>query len=393
VNPGPLVEPGPDLTAEEVHRYARHLSLPGFGRTAQRRLATARVLVVGAGGLGSPVLQYLAAAGVGTLGVVDDDVVTVTNLQRQVVHRDGDVGRTKVDSAADAVRAINPHVRVRTHPVRLTAENAVELVRAYDVVVDGADNFATRYVVSDATTLTGTPCVWGAVLRYEGQVSVFWSGHGPTYRDLFPEAPAPGEVPTCAEGGVLGVLPGTIGAVMAGEVVKLVTGTGEPLLGRLLLHDALRSTWRELTVVADPDAPPVTEVRGPTVASCGAPGGPAEHEVITAAELEVLLRRRDRGEVAVTVVDVREPWEREGCTIPGSASVPLADLLGRGPEALPDLDADVVVHCETGVRSAQALAALRPAFLHRETRLRHLHGGVQAWLGHVVPTASRGPQS
>lgn len=381
----PLVEPGPELRREELERYARHLTLPGIGPLGQRRLGHARVLVVGAGGLGSPALQYLAAAGVGTIGIVDDDVVALSNLQRQVVHTTADVGRPKAESAADAVTALNPLVEVRTHPVRLGADNAVDILRQYDLVLDGADNFTTRYVVSDAAALTGTPCVWGSILRFEGQVSVFWAGHGPTYRDLYPEAPPDGEVPSCAEGGVFGMLPATIGSVMVTEAVKLITGTGEPLLGRVLLHDALAMTWREMRLTADPDAAPVTAVAEPD-AVCALPGtGPAES--LTAPELALLLGRRARGEAAFALVDVREDWERELVAIDGAVAVPLQELLDRGADALPPeaRGADLVLHCKAGARSATALAVLRPHFAQREERVRHLEGGVLAWVEQVEP--------
>ncbi len=375
----PLVAPAPELTTEELTRYARNLTLPQLGTEGQRRLKAARVLVVGAGGLGSPALQYLAAAGVGTIGVVDDDVVDVSNLHRQVIHGSTDVGRPKVDSAAEAVARINPLVTVRTHPVRLDATNAVDLVSQYDLVLDGADNFATRYVVSDACTLAGVPCVWGSILRFEGRVSVFWSGHGPTYRDLHPDPPEPGEVPSCAEGGVLGMLPATIGAVMVTEATKLITGIGRPLLGRLLLHDALAMTWREVGLSVDPHAPPVTAVEPPAT-TCGTE--PAAHEVVTAAELADLLARREQGRASLCLVDVREPWEREVACIPGSLAVPLDDLLAKGAAALPReaLGRELVLHCLSGVRSAQALAAIRAHYAGREEGVRHLDGGIEAWL-------------
>ncbi|MFF0990792.1 molybdopterin-synthase adenylyltransferase MoeB [Kocuria nitroreducens] len=381
----PLVEPGPELTREELERYARHLTLPGIGPLGQRRLGSARVLVVGAGGLGSPALQYLAAAGVGTIGIVDDDVVAVSNLQRQVVHTTADVGRPKAASAAESVTALNPLVRVRTHPVRLAADNAVDILRQYDLVLDGADNFATRYVVSDAAALTGTPCVWGSILRFEGQASVFWAGHGPTYRDLYPEAPPDGEVPSCAEGGVFGMLPATIGSVMVTEAVKLITGTGEPLLGRVLLHDALAMTWREMRLAPDPDAAPVTAV-AQAAAGCALPGTDPSGTV-GAAELARLLERRARGEASFALVDVREDWERELVAIDGAVPVPLQDILDRGADALPPeaRGADLVLHCKAGARSATALAALRPFFAQREERVRHLEGGVLAWVEQVEP--------
>ena len=381
----PLVEPGPELTREELERYARHLTLPGIGTLGQRRLRNARVLVVGAGGLGSPALQYLAAAGIGTLGIVDDDVVALSNLQRQVVHTTADVGRPKAVSAAEAVTALNPLVEVRTHPVRLDADNAVDIIGRYDLVLDGADNFATRYVVSDAAALTRTPCVWGSILRFEGQVSVFWAGHGPTYRDLYPEAPPDGEVPSCAEGGVFGMLPATVGAVMVTEAVKLVTGTGEPLLGRVLLHDALAMTWREMRLTPDPDAAPVTAVARPA-AVCALPGADAS-ETVGAAELARLLERRERGEAFFALVDVREDWERELVAIDGAVPVPLQEILDRGADALPReaRGADLVLHCKAGARSATALAALRSFYAGREERVRHLEGGVLAWAAQVDP--------
>ncbi|STX07082.1 molybdopterin-synthase adenylyltransferase MoeB [Kocuria rosea] len=381
----PLVEPGPELTREELERYARHLTLPGIGTLGQRRLRNARVLVVGAGGLGSPALQYLAAAGIGTLGIVDDDVVALSNLQRQVVHTTADVGRPKAVSAAEAVTALNPLVEVRTHPVRLDADNAVDIIGGYDLVLDGADNFATRYVVSDAAALTRTPCVWGSILRFEGQVSVFWAGHGPTYRDLYPEAPPDGEVPSCAEGGVFGMLPATVGAVMVTEAVKLVTGTGEPLLGRVLLHDALAMTWREMRLTPDPDAVPVTAVARPA-AVCALPGADAS-ETVGAAELARLLERRERGEAFFALVDVREDWERELVAIDGAVPVPLQEILDRGADALPPeaRGTDLVLHCKAGARSATALAALRSFYAGREERVRHLEGGVLAWAAQVDP--------
>ena len=381
----PLVEPGPELTREELERYARHLTLPGIGTLGQRRLRNARVLVVGAGGLGSPALQYLAAAGVGTLGIVDDDVVAVSNLQRQVVHTTAGVGRPKAVSAAEAVTALNPLVEVRTHPVRLDADNAVDIIGGYDLVLDGADNFATRYVVSDAAALTRTPCVWGSILRFEGQVSVFWAGHGPTYRDLYPEAPPDGEVPSCAEGGVFGMLPATVGAVMVTEAVKLVTGTGEPLLGRVLLHDALAMTWREMRLTPDPDAAPVTAVARPA-AVCALPGADAS-ETVGSAELARLLERRERGEASFALVDVREAWERELVAIDGAVPVPLQEILDRGADALPPeaRGTDLVLHCKAGARSATALAALRSFYAGREERVRHLEGGVLAWAAQVDP--------
>lgn len=432
----PLVGPAERLTREELERYSRHLTLERFGPEGQRRLKNARVLVVGAGGLGAPALQYLAAAGVGTLGVVDDDVVSVSNLQRQVIHTVGDLGRPKVDSAADAVARLNPLVTVRTHDTRLTTENALEILGQYDLVLDGADNFPTRYLVADAAELTGTPVVWGSILRFDGQVSVFWPGHGPVYRDLYPEAPPAGSVPSCAEGGVLGVLPAAIGSVMATEALKLLTGMGEPLVGRVLVHDALAQTWRTLTVLPDPERQPVTDLSEVMVAcglarpddaaalsACGqsapgqrvtgpsgpetlqgpggsgqsrapldpsAPPAPSAVETVDAAELAALLAARDRGESAFTLVDVREDWERELVSIPGAVSVPLDRLLSEGVRALPaGTEGDVILHCKAGVRSARALAALRSGYAVREDSIKHLDGGILAWIDAVDPSLPR----
>lgn len=389
----PLVAPASDLSREELERYSRHLTLPQLGEEGQRRLKNARVLVIGAGGLGAPALQYLAAAGVGTIGVVDDDVVSVSNLQRQVVHGMADIGRPKVDSAADAVARLNPLVTVHRHPERLSTDNALEIFSGYDLIMDGADNFGTRFLVSDAAELTGIPVVWGSILRFDGQVSVFWSGHGPVYRDLFPEAPVPGQVPSCAEGGVLGMLPATIGSVMVTEALKLITGIGRPLLGRVLIHDALAQTWRELTVLPDPHRPPVTDLSRVALA-CGLPSdddaAPAPHETVTAPELAELLTARSLGETSFTLVDVREDWERKLVAIPGSVHVPLQDVLDRGVTALPDeAEGTVILHCKAGARSAQALAALRRDYALREDTVKHLDGGVLAWIDRVDPALPR----
>ena len=383
----PLVEPGAELTRDERERYARHLSLPQLGSVGQRRLKNARVLVIGAGGLGAPLLQYLAAAGIGTLGIVDDDVVAVANLQRQVIHTVADLGRPKTHSAADAVARLNPLVKVRTHTIRLAADNAADLVDQYDLVLDGADNFATRYLVSDATTLTGRPCVWGSILRFQGQVSVFWARHGPTYRDLYPEAPPPGQVPSCAEGGVVGTLPATIGSIMGTEAIKLITGTGKPVIGRILMHDALQMTWRELRLSPDPDACPVTAVEDLDLNRAAPDDAPLPHETLTAIELAALLERRERGQASFTLVDVREDWERELVNIPGALPIALHKLLDQGAAALPEgfRGTDLVLHCKTGTRSATALARLRPYFGRREENLRHLEGGVLAWVAQIEP--------
>lgn len=368
----PLVQPGADLTADEVSRYSRHLLLPEIGRDGQRRLKNARVLVVGAGGLGSPVLLYLAAAGVGMIGVIDDDVVDASNLQRQVVHGTEDVGRPKVDSAADAVSRVNPHVRVVPHREPLTHANALAIVGGYDLVLDGTDNFPTRYLVSDACVLSSVPLVWGSILRFDGQVSVFWAEHGPTYRDLFPAPPPAGSVPSCGEAGVLGAVCAMVGSVMAAEAVKLVTGAGEPLVGRLVVLDALAMTWRTLGVRRDPAAVPVTSLGA-------APEDQTADDVpsVSAPELARLLAGAE-----VLLVDVREAHELEIVAIPGAVHVPLGRF--RSGEAMADLPSDrpVVLHCKVGGRSAEALGLLRAS--GREDA-RHLDGGVLAWVRDVDP--------
>jgi adenylyltransferase/sulfurtransferase len=401
----PLVEPGAALGAAEAQRYARQVVLPALGPVGQRRLAAARVLVVGAGGLGSPVLLYLAAAGVGTIGVVDDDVVDVTNLQRQVAHGQRDLGRAKVDSAADAVAEVNPLVTVVRHRERLTSENALEVLRGYHLVVDGTDTFPTRYLVSDACTILGLPCVWGSVLRFDGQVSVFWAEPPPgpdgvaepgvTYRDLFPQPPPPGSVPSCAEGGVLGVVCAVVGSTMAGEAVKLVVGAGQTLLGRVLVYDGLATSWREVRVRPSGGRPEITGLVD-YEAFCGiaTDGGGTESGgegagTVTATELAAMLADRDAGGTDFVLVDVREPWEREIVTIPGAVPVPMAEI--RSGAALPRLaelaaGRPIVVHCKSGSRSAEALATLRGAGF---TGAAHVTGGVLAWVDDVDPGLAR----
>lgn len=378
----PLVEPGAELTTEELSRYARHLTLDQVGMTGQRRLKNARVLVIGAGGLGSPALQYLAAAGVGTLGIVDDDVVEVTNLHRQVVHGVDSLGARKVDSAAAAVARINPLVTVERHAVRLDADNVIGIVSDYDLVLDGADNFATRYLVSDACTLTSTPCVWGSILRFEGRVSVFCSGpshDGVTYRDLHPDLPPPGSVPSCAAGGVIGSLPGAVGSLMSTEAVKLITGCGEPLYGRLLLHDGLSMSFRELRVTVDTDAPPVTAVQDveDMVQVCTTD----PHPTVSPEDLE------DRMRAGAVLVDVRDAWERDVVSIPGSVPVHLSAVEERGAAALPTAlrNRDIIFHCKSGARSARAVDAVASHFARREENVAHLEGGVLAWVEQMQP--------
>lgn len=375
-----LVDPGPELTRDEVRRYARHLILPEVGRLGQRRLKNARVLVVGAGGLGSPALLYLAAAGVGTLGVIDFDIVDESNLHRQVIHGAADVGRAKVDSARDSVQRVNPFIQVVAHGQRITPENAMELVAGYDLVLDGTDNFPTRYLVNDVCALQGKPYVWASILRFDGQVSVFWAGRGPCYRCLFPDPPPPGAVPSCAEGGVLGVLCAAMGAAQAAEAVKLIVGMGDTLVGRVGIHDALRARWDYLPVSSDPDC--VLCGTAPTIAApidyqefCGTGAGSdpddADLAGVTAAELTRMQERREN----FTLVDVREPDEREVCAIAGAVSVPKSRLDAvDGLALLPQ--GPLVLHCASGVRSAQVLRALRATGRDE----RHLIGGIAAWM-------------
>ena len=331
----PIASPGRPLDRPAVERYARHVLLPQVGKSGQERLSAARVLVVGAGGLGSPALMYLAAAGVGTLGVVDADVVETSNLQRQVIHTVRDVGRLKTESAVEAVARVNPSVTVVRHDLRLDSSNALEVLRDYDVILDGTDNFPTRYLLNDACVLLGKPHVWGSIYRFDGQVSVWWAEHGPCYRCVFPDPPPPGAVPSCAEGGVLGVLCAAIGSVQATETVKLLLGVGEPLVGRLLVHDALAMTWDTLTVRKDPDCPVCGS--SPTVTElvdyeefCGVPGslhvsGGSEIPEVSAPELAASLA----SDAPPLLVDVRGPDERAIASIPGCGGDPPERLPGR----------------------------------------------------------------
>ncbi|WP_138442441.1 molybdopterin-synthase adenylyltransferase MoeB [Sinomonas susongensis] len=379
----PLVEPAPPLTPEEVQRYSRHVIIPEIGDTGQRRLKNAKVLVIGAGGLGSPALLYLAAAGVGTLGIVDDDAVELSNLQRQVIHGVSDVGRPKAQSARDAVRELNPLVDVRLHEVYLDASNALEIFAGYDLILDGTDNFATRYLVNDAAAILGKPYVWGSIFRFDGQVSVFWEKYGPTYRDLYPEAPPAGSVPSCGEGGVYGMLCATIGASMVTEAVKLITGVGRTLLGRVQLYDALHASWRELRVSKDPEAQPITQLVD-YEAFCGvAPAAPAPSgQTVTARELADMLEAREAGLADFELIDVREPGEYAMVSIPGARLIPQGRLLSGEAWGEVPKDKDVVFHCKSGVRSANVLAAAQTAGF---STARHLEGGVLAWVRDVEP--------
>jgi adenylyltransferase/sulfurtransferase len=379
----PLVEPAAELTPAEVERYSRHLIIPEIGSVGQRRLKNAKVLVIGAGGLGSPALLYLAAAGVGTLGIIDDDAVDLSNLQRQVIHGVADVGRPKIESARDAVAALNPLVDVRLHNVRLDASNALELFADYDLILDGADNFATRYLVNDAAAILGKPYVWGSIFRFDGQVSVFWEKHGPTYRDLYPEAPPAGSVPSCGEGGVFGMLCAAVGSLMVTEAVKLITGVGRSLLGRVALFDALGGSWREIRVSKDPAAEPITELTD-YEAFCGitpAIAADTEHTV-TATQLATMLASRKAGLKDFELVDVRETGEHDIVRIDGSVLIPQGRILaGEAWAELPQ-DKDIVFHCKAGTRSANVLAAARKAGYQR---VSHLDGGILAWVRDVEP--------
>jgi adenylyltransferase/sulfurtransferase len=372
------------LSNEEILRYSRHLIMPEVGMEGQLKLKAARVLCIGAGGLGSPLALYLGAAGVGTLGIVDFDVVDYTNLQRQIIHSTADVGRKKLDSAADKLKAINPFVNVRKIETRLSSENALELFRDFDIIADGTDNFPTRYLVNDASVITGKPNVYGSIFRFEGQASVFATREGPCYRCLYPEPPPPGLVPSCAEGGVLGILPGLVGVIQATEVVKLILGIGDPLIGRLLLVDALGMKFRELKLRKNPECPVCG--KNPSITKlvdyeefCGIRGEEQAVETSTAdIQVEELKRRLDKGD-DIFVLDVREPHEYQICNI-GGYLIPLGDL----PKRVSELDSsrEIVAHCRSGVRSAKAVDFLRQAGFKK---VRNLAGGILAWADRVDP--------
>jgi adenylyltransferase/sulfurtransferase len=388
----PLVEPADELTIDEVRRYSRHLIIPDVGMQGQKRLKNARVLVIGAGGLGSPALLYLAAAGVGTLGVIDFDEVDESNLQRQVIHGQGDVGKPKALSAKESIGEVNPLVNVVVHGERLDNDNVFGIFEQYDLIVDGTDNFATRYMVNDAAVLLGKPYVWGSIYRFDGQAAVFWAEHGPCYRCLYPEPPPPGMVPSCAEGGVLGVLCASIGSIQVNEAIKLLTGIGEPLLGKLMIYDALEMEYRKLGVRKDPDCavcgdnPTVTELVDYD-AFCGALSDDAAEaaagSTISVVTLKGWLDERDKGERDFVLVDVREPNEFEINRIPGSVLIPKGEFLnGSALGELPQ-DKQVVLHCKSGVRSAEALAVVKGAGFADAV---HVGGGVVAWVDQIDPS-------
>jgi molybdopterin/thiamine biosynthesis adenylyltransferase/rhodanese-related sulfurtransferase/molybdopterin converting factor small subunit len=378
------------LSKDEILRYSRHLIMPEVGMEGQLKLKSARVLLVGAGGLGAPLGLYLAAAGVGRIGIVDFDVVDFTNLQRQVIHGTSDVGRKKLDSAADRMREINPFVVIDKHEVPLSSENALDILRDYDIVVDGTDNFPTRYLVNDACVLLGKPNVYGSIFRFEGQATVFAYEGGPCYRCLYPEPPPPGLVPSCAEGGVLGILPGTIGLIQATETVKLILGRGEPLVGRLLLYDALAMRFRELRLRKNPDCPVCGD--HPTVTRlidyqqfCGVPQHPVAADAPQDSDIDAVevKAKMDRGEPFV-LIDVREPHEYQICRIPSAKLIPLGEL----PKRVNELNTadEIVAHCKSGVRSARAVDFLKKAGFRK---VRNMRGGILAWSDRVDPTVPK----
>jgi molybdopterin/thiamine biosynthesis adenylyltransferase/rhodanese-related sulfurtransferase len=387
----PLVEPATELSVDEVRRYSRHLIIPDVGMSGQKRLKNAKVLCVGAGGLGSPALMYLAAAGVGTLGIVEFDTVDESNLQRQIIHGQKDIGRSKAESARDSVLEINPYVTVQIHEVRLDSTNVMEIFADYDLIVDGTDNFATRYLVNDACVLLKKPYVWGSIYRFDGQASVFWAEHGPCYRCLYPEPPPPGMVPSCAEGGVLGVLCASIGSIQVTEAIKLLAGIGDPLVGRLMVYDALEMSYRQVKIHKDPNCavcgvnPTVTELID-YEAFCGSistlAAEAAKDSTISVRDLKSMLDARDRGEDDFVLIDVREPGEYEIVQIPGSILIPKGEFMdGSALSALPT-DKRIVLHCKVGGRSAEALAVVKGAGFSDAV---HVGGGVLAWVNQIEP--------
>nr|WP_221376927.1 adenylyltransferase/sulfurtransferase MoeZ [Actinoplanes polyasparticus] len=385
----PLVEPAAELTVDEIRRYSRHLIIPDVGMDGQKRLKNSKVLVVGAGGLGSPALLYLAAAGVGTLGIVDFDTVDESNLQRQIIHGVSDIGRPKAESAAASIREVNPLVNVVIHNTALDVDNVKEIFSQYDLIVDGTDNFATRYMVNDAAVLLGKPYVWGSIYRFDGQASVFWEEHGPCYRCLYPEPPPPGMVPSCAEGGVLGVLCASIGSIQVNEAIKLLTGIGEPLVGRLMVYDALEMEYRKIKVRKDPNCalcgenPTVTELLEDYEDFCGAVSPEAEEATLDATITARELKDWQDSGKDLFLVDVREPAEWEINRIPGATLIPKGEILSGEALARFPQDRQIVLHCKSGVRSAEALAALKAAGFKDAV---HVQGGIVSWVNTVDPS-------
>jgi adenylyltransferase/sulfurtransferase len=385
--------PAAELTSDEVRRYSRHLIMPEVGVDGQKKIKSARVLCVGAGGLGSPASLYLAAAGVGTLGLVDFDTVDFSNLQRQVLYSTNDVGRSKLEAAAERLRGLNPNIKVLGHETALNSSNALEIFRDYDIIVDGADNFPTRYLVNDACVLSGKPNVYGSIFRFDGQVSIFATKNGPCYRCLYPEPPPPGLVPSCAEGGVLGVLPGVVGTIQATEAIKLILGVGDSLVGRLLLFDALQMKFRTLKLKKDPDCPVCGE--HPTVTKlidyevfCGLTPAVKAANTLPAGDettVEELKKRLDRGDVFL--LDVREPGEVQIAKIPGGVLIPLGELPKRMDELPQGATApDIVVYCRSGMRSAKAVSLLKSKGF---TRVQNLKGGILDWISRIDPSLHR----
>jgi molybdopterin/thiamine biosynthesis adenylyltransferase/rhodanese-related sulfurtransferase len=384
----PLVEPAAELSVDEIRRYSRHLIIPDVGVAGQKRLKNAKVVVVGAGGLGSPALMYLAAAGVGTLGIVEFDTVDESNLQRQIIHGQSDIGRPKAESARDTIREINPYVTVNIHPEPLSRDNAMQIFAGYDLIIDGTDNFATRYLVNDAAVLLGKPYVWGSIYRFDGQASVFWAEYGPCYRCLYPEPPPPGMVPSCAEGGVLGVLCASIGSIQVTEAIKLLAGIGEPLLGRLMVYDALEMNYRSVKVRKDPNCAVCGE--HPTVTElidyddfCGTVSDEAAEATFGSTITVGELRDWQQADKPIDLIDVREPAEWEIVRIPGARLVPKGDILsGQALAELPQ-DRQIVLYCKTGIRSAEALAAVKAAGFKDAV---HIQGGVTSWVKQIDPS-------
>ncbi|GAA4681814.1 adenylyltransferase/sulfurtransferase MoeZ [Nocardioides nanhaiensis] len=393
-----LVEPADELTIDEVRRYSRHLIIPDVGMTGQKRLKNAKVLVIGAGGLGSPALLYLAAAGVGTLGIAEFDEVDESNLQRQIIHTQSDIGKSKAVSAQESIAEANPYVNVVLHEERLDNDNVMDVFRGYDLIVDGTDNFATRYMVNDAAYFLGIPYVWGSIYRFDGQASVFaptMADDAPCYRCLYPEPPPPGMVPSCAEGGVLGVLCASIGSIQVNEAIKVLTGIGDPAIGKLVIYDALELEWRKLKVRKDPNCALCGENATVTElidydAFCGAvseeAADAAAGSTISVTTLEHMLKEREEGSRDFVLVDVREPNEYEINKIPGSVLIPKGDFLnGSALEKLPSIDSgtQVVMHCKSGVRSAETLAIAKNAGYDDAV---HVGGGVVAWVNQIDPS-------
>jgi sulfur-carrier protein adenylyltransferase/sulfurtransferase len=385
----PLVKPGAALTVDEVRRYSRHLIIPDVAMAGQQRLMNAKVLCVGAGGLGSPALMYLAAAGVGTLGIVEFDTVDESNLQRQIIHGQSDIGKSKAVSAKEKIAEINPYVNVILHETRLDNSNVMEIFSQYDIIVDGTDNFATRYLVNDACVILKKPYVWGSIYRFDGQASVFWAEYGPCYRCLYPEPPPPGMVPSCAEGGVLGVLCATIGSIQTTEAIKVLTGIGEPLIGSLMVYDALDMTFRKIKVRKDPNCPICSEnatqreLLPDYEAFCGTLSEAAQEASAGSTITVQQLKSKIDGDENFYLIDVREPSEYEIVKIPTSHLIPKQGFLDGSVLATLPQDKPIVLHCKSGVRSAECLAILKHAGFADAS---HVAGGVIAWAKQIDTT-------